>query len=190
LSIPIDQHSTLPARIALFRDLFRGRDDVYPRRFQSLKTDNSGYQPACANEWVRDLCDKRRVRCAECPNRRFFPVTDETVFWHLSSWDNKGRDFVMGVYPMLQDETSFLLAVDFDKQGWHEDALAFLETCRRLGICASLERSRSGNGGHIWVFFDEPIQASSVTGINGFLRTNIVAKRLTPLVLAVAPVGE
>jgi len=177
LNIPIDQHSPLPTRIALFRDLFRGRDDVYPRRFQSLKTGNSGYQPACANEWIRDLCDKRRVRCAECPNRRFFPVTDEAVLSHLSGRDNKGRDFVMGVYPMLQDETSFLLAVDFDKQGWREDALAFLETCRRIGVCASLERSRSGNGGHIWMFFDEPIPAGLARKLGSYILTETMERR-------------
>ena len=73
----INQYSSPEAKIALFRSLFRGRDDVYPRRFESRKTGKSGYQPACANEWVRGLCEKRAVKCAECPNRRFLPVTDE-----------------------------------------------------------------------------------------------------------------
>jgi len=86
-----------------------------PRRFESRKTGKSGYQPACANEWVRGLCEKPRVKCAECPSRRFLPVTDEAIRWHLSGQDNNGRDFVMGIYPMLQDETCFFLAADFDK---------------------------------------------------------------------------
>jgi len=102
----VNQHSPPAAKIALFRSLFRGRDDVYPRRFESRKTGKSGYQPACANEWVQGLCDKRTVKCAECPNRRFLPVTDEAIRWHLSGQDDTGRDFVVGVYPMLQDETS------------------------------------------------------------------------------------
>ena len=153
----VDHHSSSAAKIALYRDLFRGRDDVYPRRFESRKTGKYGYQPACVNEWVRDLCDKRRVKCAECPNRRFLPLTDETIRWHLSGRDEAGREFVIGIYPMLQDETCFFLAVDFDKENWHEDAKAFLETCQHLKIPASLERSRSGQGGHIWLFFAEPI---------------------------------
>lgn len=66
------------AKIALFRSLFRGREDVYPRRFESRKTGKAGYAPACANEWVRGICEKPRIKCAECPNRRFLRVTDST----------------------------------------------------------------------------------------------------------------
>ncbi|MBI5443027.1 MAG: DEAD/DEAH box helicase family protein, partial [Deltaproteobacteria bacterium] len=155
----IHNHSSPGAKIALFRSLFRGREDVYPRRFESRKTGKSGYQPACVNEWIRGLCDKRAARCSECPNRRFRSVTDEVVRWHLSGQDDAGSSFVMGIYPMLQDERCLLLAADFDKESWHEDTAAFLETCKRLGLPAALERSRSGNGGHIWMFFEEPIPA-------------------------------
>jgi hypothetical protein len=123
-----NQHSPPAAKIALFRDLFRGRDDVYPRRFGSRRTGKYDYQPACANEWVRDLCGKRGVKSADCPNRRFLPLADETIRWHLSGRDEAGRECVIGIYPMLQDEKCFLLAVDFDKENWHEDAKAFLET--------------------------------------------------------------
>ena len=143
----VTARSASDAKIALFRSLFRGRDDVYPRRFESRKTGRSGYQPACANEWARGLCDKPRTKCSECPNRRFLPVTDEVVRWHLSGHDNLGRPFVLGVYPMLLDETCFFLAADFDGAAWQEDAGGFLETCRRLEIPAALERSRSGEGG-------------------------------------------
>ena len=75
-----------------------------------------------------------RVKCAACPQRRFLPVTDDVVRWHLAGRDDDGRDFVMGVYPMLQDETCFFLAADFDKTHWQEDAAAFLETCRRMNL--------------------------------------------------------
>ena len=112
--------STPEAKIALFRSLFRGREDVYPRRFESRKTGKSGYSPVCANEWVRDLCDKRAVQCAKCANRRFLPVTDETVRQHLTGQDEKGREFVMGVYPMPLDETCFFLAADFDRETWRD----------------------------------------------------------------------
>lgn len=108
----VHHSSSSEAKIALFRSLFRGRDDVYPRRFESRKTGRSGYAPACANEWVRGICEKPRIKCAECPNRRFLPVTDEVIRWHLSGSDPDGQPFVAGVYPLLQDETCFFLTVD------------------------------------------------------------------------------
>ena len=156
---PVDHESSSAAKIALFRSLFRGRDDVYSRRFQSRKTGKSGYAPACANEWVRGICEKPRVKCAECPHRRFLPVTDDVIRWHLSGHDEASQPFVAGVYPMLFDETCHFLAVDFDRANWSEDAGAFLDTCRRLNLDAALERSRSGRGGHVWLSFDEAIPA-------------------------------
>ena len=95
-----------------------------PRRFESRKTGKAGYALACTNEWVRGICEKPRIKCAECPHRRFLQVTDEVIRWHLSGHDAEGQRFVAGVYPLLQDETCFFLAVDFDKAGWHEDAQA------------------------------------------------------------------
>ncbi len=154
---PVHHRSSVAAKVALFRSLFRGRDDVYPLRFESRKTGKSSYQPACANQWVRGLCEKPKVKCIACPHRRFLPVTDQVVQWHLSGRDERGQEFVMGMYPMLQDETCFFLAADFDKQHWQEDAEAVLETCGRMGITAALERSRSGNGGHVWLFFQEAV---------------------------------
>ncbi len=110
----VHHRSTPEAKIHLFRSLFRGRDDVYPRRFESRKTGKAGYAPACANEWARGLCEKPRVKCAACPNRAFLAVTDDVIRRHLSGQDEQGRDFVMGLYPMLQDESCFFLAADFD----------------------------------------------------------------------------
>ena len=173
----VNLHSPPEAKIALFRSLFRGRDDVYPRRFESRKTGKSGYAPACANEWVRDLCEKRAIRCAECPHRRFLPITDDVVRWHLSGRDGVGRDFAMGVYPMLQDETCFFLAADFDKESWQEDVGALLETCRQLGLPAVLERSRSGNGGHVWLFFDQAIPAGLARKLGAHVLTETMERR-------------
>ena len=137
--------STLPeAKIALFRALFRGRADVYPRRFESRKTGKSGYAPVCGNEWVHGICEKPRIKCGECTHQRFLAVTDEVIRHHLAGCDDTGRDFVMGIYPMLQDETCYFLAADFDKGSWQEDAKAFLETCCQMNLPAALERSRSG----------------------------------------------
>ena len=81
------------------------------------------------------------------------------VAYHLGR-DDAGRDFVMGVYPMLLDETCFFLAADFDKSHWQDDAAAFLQTCQRLDLDAALERSRSGRGGHVWIFFEQAIPAA------------------------------
>ena len=93
------------AKIALFRSLFRGRNDVYPQRFESRRTGRAGYQPACANEWVRGICEKPRVKCADCPQRSFLPLSDEVVRRHLSGRDEDGGEFVIGIYPMLLDES-------------------------------------------------------------------------------------
>ncbi|HWY30500.1 MAG TPA: hypothetical protein VNX46_07095, partial [Candidatus Acidoferrum sp.] len=173
----VTNNSSPAAKIELFRSLFRGREDVYPRRFESRKTGKAGYAPACANEWIRGVCEKPRIKCTDCPNRRFLLITDEVVGWHLSGRDNGGSDFVMGVYAMLQDETCFFLAVDFDEEDWQQDAAAFLETCRRLDVPAALERSRSGNGGHIWLFFEEAIPAVLARKLGSHVLTETMEHR-------------
>ena len=173
----LDQTSSPEAKIALFRSLFRGREDVYPRRFESRKTGKSGYAPACANEWVRGICEKPRIKCAECPSRRFLPVTDAVIRWHLSGYDDAGQRFVAGVYPMLLDETCFFLAVDFDKGGWLEDSTAFIETCRRMVAPAVLERSRSGRGGHVWLLFEEAVPAALARKVGSYILTETMERR-------------
>src|SRR6267378_5828719 len=173
----VSMNSPPAFKIALFRSLFRGREDVYPRRFESRKTGKAGYAPACANEWVRGICEKPRIKCTDCPNRRFYDVTDETIGWHLSGRDALGRDFVMGVYAMLMDETCFFLAADFDGENWKEDVGAFLQTCRRMDIPAALERSRSGNGGHVWFFFDEALPSCLARKMGSHLLTETMEQR-------------
>jgi hypothetical protein len=173
----VTQHSTPEAKIALFRSLFRGREDVYPRRFESRKTGKSGYSPACANEWIRGVCDRKAVKCTDCPNRRFLPVTDDVIRQHLLGQDSGGREFVMGLYPMLLDETCFVLAADFDGESWREDAAAVRETCRRSGVPSALERSRSGNGAHLWLFFEEAVPAVLARKLGAYLLTETMERR-------------
>jgi len=173
----VNHLSPADVKIALFRSLFRGRDDVYPRRFESRRTGKAGYSPVCANEWIRGICEKPRIKCADCPRQRFLPVTDDVIRWHLSGQDDEGRAFVMGIYPMLLDETCFFLAADFDKTTWMEDAKAFLATCERMHLPAALERSRSGNGGHVWMFFGEPVPASLTRKLGAYVLTETMERR-------------
>ncbi len=174
---PVDRLSFPEAKIALFRALFRGREDVYARRFESHRSGKSGYSPVCGNEWVRGVCDKPRIKCAACPHQQFLSVTDDAVRCHLTGKDDTGRDFVMGVYPMLRDETCFFLAIDLDKRSWREDARAVMETCRRLGLPAALERSRSGNGAHLWLFFEEAVPATLARKLGAHLLTETMERQ-------------
>ncbi len=173
----VHHRSPPQAKITLFRSLFRGRQDVYPRRFESRTTGKSGYSPACGNEWVRGICEKPRVKCATCQHRQFLPVTNDVIRSHLSGQDSNGGDFTAGVYPMLLDETCFFLAMDFDKTHWQQDTTAVLETCRRLNLPAALERSRSGNGGHIWIFFSDAIPASIARRLGSHMLTETMERR-------------
>ena len=173
----VDNRSSPDRKIALFRSLFRGREDVYPRRFESVSSGRSGYAPACANEWVPGVCGKPRIKCAECPNRGFLAVTDTEIRWHLSGADDRGKPFVMGVYPMLLDETCHFLAVDFDGPAWAADAGAYLDACAALDVPSALERSRSGVGGHVWIFFDSAVPASVARRLGALLLTEAMDKR-------------
>ena len=174
--VGVDHQSPPSRKIALFRSLFRGREDIYPRRFES-RSGRSGYAPACANEWVPGVCGKPRIKCAECPNRRFFPLDDETIRWHLSGAERSGKPFVMGVYPMLVDETCHFLAVDFDGETWADDARAYFDACVRRSVPAALERSRSGAGGHVWVFFTEAVPAGLARRLGAMLLTDAMDRR-------------
>ncbi|MBF0268883.1 MAG: DEAD/DEAH box helicase family protein [Alphaproteobacteria bacterium] len=163
-------------KVSLFRSLFRGREDVFPKRWTNLKSGKSGYSPACANEWVTRLCGKPKVKCTDCPNRRFLPVTDAVVAQHLRGEGLDGRDFTIGVYPLLADETCWFLAADFDKTSWRDDISAFLETCRIKGIPAAVERSRSGNGGHVWIFFADPVPAGLARRLGAHILTETMER--------------
>jgi superfamily II DNA or RNA helicase len=167
-------------KIALFRSLFRGRDDVFPRRWENQKTGKSGYSPVCRNEWVRGICEKPRIKCSDCPNQAFVPVTAETIKSHLQGRDianpRRTESYVAGVYAMMADETCWFLAADFDKKTWQRDALQFIATCREKRVPASLERSRSGNGAHVWIFFSEPVPASDARKLGAHLVTETMER--------------
>ena len=167
-------------KVALFRSLFSGREDVYARRFESARTGKKGYQPACRHEWVKGLCEKPRMRCGECDHRNFLPVADEVIRNHLLGTDPQGHfksDFTIGVYPLLPDETCRFLTADFDKTTWAEDAVAFIETCKSYDIPVALERSRSGKGAHVWIFFSEAVPAVLARKMGAFILTETMERR-------------
>jgi superfamily II DNA or RNA helicase len=168
---PVDGPRTPAEKVTLFRQLFRGRPDLYPTRFVTAKTGKQGYAPACSNKFVPGVCELPRVKCGECTKQAFRPVDDTAMTAHL-----KGKH-VMGVYPMLTDETCWFLAVDFDKSSWIEDVRAFVETSRRLGLTPAVERSRSGNGAHVWFFFSGPVSASTARKMGCHLITQTMANR-------------
>lgn len=176
----VTQASPPARKVALFRSLFRGREDLFARRFESVRTGRSGYQPVCANEWRHGLCDKKRTACALCPNRQFIPVCDERIAQHLMGCDEQGRPFVMGVYPLLPDETCHFLAIDFDKTTWREDVASVLRAGRDMGVPFALERSRSGNGGHLWLFFATPLSARLAREVGATVLTAAAACRAQP----------
>ncbi len=176
----LSKESSEAEKIAVFRSLFRGREDVFAKRFESAKSGKSGYQPACRNEWIRGLCRKPAVKCADCDVRDFMPISDEVILNHLMGKDQSKlstKDFTIGVYPLLPDETCLFLAVDFDKETWQEDSKVYLETCREFDVPAALERSRSGNGGHIWIFFSETIPSKLARQLGAFILTQSMETR-------------
>ncbi len=162
--------SSSEAKIELFRSLFRGREDVHARRWES-RAGKSGYTAVCSNEWRSGVCDKRRVKCAECPQRELVPLDAVAIESHLT-----GRG-VLGVYPMLDDETCWFLAIDFDDATWRDDSAAFRETCAAIGLTAHIEVSRSGAGAHAWIFFAEPLPAVRARRLGSALLTQAARRR-------------
>ncbi len=158
-------------RIAMFRSLFRGREDVYARRWEH-PDGRSGYSPVALKDWRAINASKAEDRKkVERTTRKLLPLTDAVIENHLL-----GKETI-GIYPLLPDETCWFLAIDFDKKTWADDSRAFLETCRELNVPAVLERSRSGNGGHVWIFFEHAISASTARKLGCAILTRTMERR-------------
>ena len=165
----VNKYSSADKKIEFFKSLFSGRTDVFARRRYSVTTEKSGYQPVCSNEWADNLCDKKKYKCNNCPNRELLPLTEKDIFNHLAGKDKYCRD-VIGIYPMLIDDTCLFCCVDFDDDGYKEAVKAFYFVCIEYDIPAYIEKSRSGNGAHIWIFFSTPILAKSARSfVSGIL---------------------
>lgn len=158
-------------KVSIFQDHFRGRDNVYAHLWINQRSHKKGYSPACKNEWVRALCRKPQVRCSECSNQAFSAFDNTAIERHLS-----GKD-VIGMYPMTEDEKCFFLAFDFDKDCWLKDINALRETCENEGIDIRIERSRSGKGGHVWIFFEEAVPVFLARQLGTYLITKTMSTR-------------
>ena len=170
---------SIDERIRLFQSLFKGREDVFARRWFSKTTGKSGYQPVCINEWKQGICDKKKYRCAICPNRNFAPLTTQDMYRHLEGKDEYCCD-VVGLYAIMQDNNCAFLCADFDdkncKYGYKEDVLAYVGVCREWLIPYAIERSRSGNGAYVWIFFEAPLPASKARRLGNAILTEAMTR--------------
>jgi hypothetical protein len=164
--------TTADGRVALFTSLFRGRPDVFATRWESTRSlGKTGWAPRCVNEWRPGVCEKPKVKCADCGNRRFVAWSNAEARRHL-----EGRQ-TAGIYPLLADETCWLVAIDLDGAGWREDVGALRDSARELDVPVLAERSRSGNGAHLWILFSRPVSARMARAVGSLLLTRAMSRR-------------
>ncbi len=167
----VDNSSDSNAKIHLFMSLFKGRSDVYAKRWENKNKGTSGYSPVCLNQWQTGVCKKPTISCSTCKNKDYAALEKNAIDNHLRG------NIVVGVYPMLQDETCHFLAVDFDEAAWQSDITVFRDVCIKLTIPVAVERSRSGKGGHVWFFFETPVSAALARKFGTILLTAAMNQR-------------
>ena len=167
----VNNTSDSSAKIHLFISLFKGRGDVYAKRWENKNKGISGYSPVCLNQWQAGVCKKPKVSCSKCENKDYAALDENAIENHLRG------NIVAGVYPMLQDETCHFLAVDFDEADWQNDISVFRDICIELSIPVAVERSRSGKGGHVWFFFETFVSAALARKFGTILLTAAMNKR-------------
>ena len=160
-----------------FFSMFWGRQDVYAKRSVNKETGKAAYYPQCNNFWT-NVCHKKikdGINCKDCKNRSYKTITKKDILNHLQGNAYNASD-VIGVYPLLSNGTCRFMVFDFDNHDkdaeekdfansddtWVEEVESMREICVLNGIEPLVERSRSGRGAHIWIFFDKPIAASFV----------------------------
>ncbi len=150
-------------KIALFRSLFRGREGVYAHGYLDKRKQKIGYAPVCANDtpWScpRRNGSNRGMKCGKCPRKEYVPLADDKLIAHFRGKNPEFRD-VLGLYPLTEEGKTWILAADFDKDGWQREVALYCEACETHGLDPAVERSRSGNGAHVWLFFEEAVDAS------------------------------
>lgn len=155
--------------VKIFMNYFKGRNDVYP--YLSIDKNNPNikyYIPACTNEWKNGVCNKTMgKKCKTCQYRENKPISKETIYKHMYG------NYPIGIYPLLENDTCFFLSLDFDdkdsKKDIKSDVLAFASVCDKYEVPIAIERSRSGNGIHIWMFFDTNIKAITARKLGSLL---------------------
>ena len=165
----VTKGSPMAEKTALFLSLFQGRSDVFARRWEG-KNGRAGYSPACKNEWKPGICLKPKGKCVNCAHAEYCAYDAAAIESHL-----RGKA-VLGIYPLLQDETCHFLAIDFDEESWRADVAMTVQTARESDIPCSLEISRSGNGAHLWIFFTEAIEAAKARRLGSILLTQAMKK--------------
>lgn len=169
--VVVTKVSTLSQKIALFRSLFQGREDVYALRYEGKRGGKPGYTPACKNIWKYGICPKPKVRCQDCNHKDYWPIDDQVVEEHLRG------EKVIGVYPILTDDRCWFIAIDFDEGDWQADTRAIHEFCSEKKLPIAVERSLSGNGAHVWFFFNEPLPALKARKFGSVLITAVMQRR-------------
>ena len=167
----VTKESILCQKIALFRSLFKGREDVYAVRYERKRDGKPGYTPACKNIWKPGICPKPKISCHDCSRKDYLPINDQVIEEHLRG------EKVIGVYPILNDDRCWFIAIDFDEGDWQADTRAIHKYCSEKNLPIAVERSRSGNGAHIWFFFNEPITASKARKFGSVLITAAMQQR-------------
>ena len=142
----------LSQQIEIFKSVFKGRDDVFAIRWE--KNSKSGYMPAYFfDPYLFRTYKIKGGTFQNYPDKSYLRLTDKEIGKHITG------EQLIGLYPLLADNTSWFLVADFDKANWVAESKVFINTCRNKGVPAYLERSRSGNGGHVWIFFEQPFPA-------------------------------
>ena len=157
-------------KIRLFMSLFKGRDDLYAKRWEN-REGRSGYAPVCLNEWKPGFCGKPKVKCGFCEHRSYAALDEKVIEAHLRG------NLVAGIYPLRQDEKCHFLAIDFDKDGWQQDVSTLKDVCTAFDVPVAIERSRSGHGAHAWFFFADPVAASLARKFGSALLTYAMSER-------------
>ncbi len=160
---------TREEKVKIFMNYFKGRDDVYP--YLSIDKNNPSvkyYIPACTNEWKQGICNKTMgKKCKSCQYRENKPLSKDVIYKHM--YENNP----IGIYPLLENDTCFFLSLDFDNKENNNDikseVLAFASVCDKYNVPIALEKSRSGKGIHIWIFFEKNIKALTARKLGSLL---------------------
>jgi len=167
----VDCTSDSLSKIRLFMSLFKGRDDVYAKRWENKNKGTSGYSPVCLNQWQSGMCGKPKISCSKCEYKLYAALDEDVIESHLRG------NIVVGIYAMLPDETCCFLAMDFDDTDWQKDISVLRDVCMEFNIPFAVERSRSGKGGHVWFFFENRLSAALARKFGTALLTYSMSRR-------------